>query len=123
MVFLKKKVYIEQRVRYEVKGLEDNVLKLNKSLYGLKQVPRAQYSCIDGYFLKNRFVKCLYKYAIYVKIKESGDTLIICMYVDDLIFTGNNSKIVGDFKQAMIKKFEMMNISFMSYYLEIEIKQ
>jgi hypothetical protein len=45
------------------------------------------------------------------------------MYVDDLIFTENNSKIVGDFKQAMIKKFEMMNISLMSYYLEIEIKQ
>jgi len=45
------------------------------------------------------------------------------MYVDDLIFTGNNSKIVGDFKQAMIKKFEMMNISLMSYCLEIEIKQ
>jgi hypothetical protein len=41
MVFLKKKVYIKQRVRYEVKGLEDNVLKLNKSLYGLKQAPRA----------------------------------------------------------------------------------
>ena len=27
-----------------------------------------------------------HKYAIYVKIKESGDTLIICLYVDDLIF-------------------------------------
>jgi hypothetical protein len=29
----------------------------------------------------------------------------------------------GNFKQPMIKEFEMMNIDLMSYYLEIEIKQ
>ena len=44
-------VYIEQPMSYEVKGHEDNVLKLNKILYKLKQAPRAWYSCIDGYFL------------------------------------------------------------------------
>jgi hypothetical protein len=43
--------------------------------------------------------------------------------VDDLIFTGNDPNIFGDFKQAMIKEFEMMNIDFMTYYLGIEIKQ
>jgi hypothetical protein len=43
---------------YEVKGYEDKVLKLTKALYGLKQSFKAWYSCIDGYFLKNEFVKC-----------------------------------------------------------------
>jgi hypothetical protein len=74
-------------MRYEVKRHEDKVLRLNKASYGLKQAPGAWYSHIDGYFLKNIFVKCPHEYAIYVKIKESGDTLIICMYVDNLIFT------------------------------------
>jgi hypothetical protein len=64
-----------------------------------------------------------YKYDIYIKIKESGDALIICLYVDDLIFIGNNPKMFEDFKQAMIKEFEMMNIGFMFYYLGSEIKQ
>jgi len=41
----------------------------------------------------------------------------------DLIFPENNPKMFGDFKQAMIKEFEMMDIDLMSYYLEIEIKQ
>jgi hypothetical protein len=41
----------------------------------------------------------------------------------DLIFTGNNPKMLGDFKQAMIKEFEMTDIGLMSYYLGIEIKQ
>ena len=99
---------------YEVKKYGYKILKLNKALYGLKQVSRAWYSHIDGHFLENGFVKCLYEYTIYVKIKKSGDTLIICLYVDDLFFTGNNPKMFEDFKQAMTKEFEMTNIDFMS---------
>ena len=99
------------------------ILKLNKALYGLKQAPRAWYSRIDGYFLKNECLKCPHEYAIYIKIKESGDTLIVCLYMDNLIFTRNNPKMFGDFKQAMIKEFEMMDIGLISYYLGIEIKQ
>jgi hypothetical protein len=121
--FLEKKVYIKQLMSYEVKRHKDKVLKLNKVLYGLKQTPRACYSHFDGFFLKNAFVKCSYEYAIYVKIKESGDTLIICLYVDDLIFIGNNPKMFEDFKQTMIKAFEMIDIGLMTYYLGIEIKQ
>ena len=58
-----------------------------------------------------------------MKIKESGDILIICLYVDYLIFIGNKQKMFGDFKQAMIKEFEMTNIDLMTYYLGIKIKQ
>jgi hypothetical protein len=43
--------------------------------------------------------------------------------VDDLLFTRNNPKMFEDFKQAMIKDFEMKDIDLMSYYLGIEIKQ
>jgi hypothetical protein len=108
--FLEKKAYIKQSMSYEVKRHENKVLKLKKVLYGLNQTLRAWCSRIDGYFLENRFVKCLNEYAIYIKIKESGDTLIVCLYVDD-------------FKQAMVKEFEMTDIGLMSYYLGIEFKQ
>jgi len=36
---------------------------------------------------------------------------------------GNNPKMFGNFKQAMIKEFEIMNIGLMTYYLGIKIKQ
>jgi len=73
-------------------------------------------------FLKEWNCKCPHEYVIYVKIKESGDTLIVCLYMDDMIFTRNNPKIFGDFKQEMIKEFEMTDIGLMTYYLGIEIK-
>jgi hypothetical protein len=106
-----------------MKGDEDKVLKLNKAFYGLKQAPTIRYSRIHGYFLKNEFVKCIHKYVIYLKIKKSGDILILYLYVDGLIFIGNNPKMFKDVKQAMIKEFEMMNISLMTYYLGIKIMQ
>jgi hypothetical protein len=121
--FLEEQVYIEQPMGYEVNEHEDKILKLNKALYGLKQAPRAWYSRIDDYFLKNGFIKCPYEYVIYVKIKKNGDTLIVCLYVHGLIFTGNNPKMFEDFKQAMIKEFEMTDIGLISHYLGIKIKQ
>jgi hypothetical protein len=121
--FLEEQVYIEQPMGYEVNEHEDKILKLNKALYGLKQAPRAWYSRIDDYFLKNGFIKCPYEYVIYVKIKKNGDILIVCLYVHGLIFTENNPKMFEDFKQAMIKEFEMTDIGLISHYLGIKIKQ
>ena len=98
------------------------MLKLNKALYGLKQAPRAWNSRIDKYFQENGFRKCPYEHALYVKIKD-GDILIVCLYVDDLIFTGNNPGMFIEFKKVMMKEFEMTDIGLMAYYLGIEVKQ
>ncbi|PAM41459.1 hypothetical protein CEJ63_24880, partial [Acinetobacter baumannii] len=86
---LEEEVYIQQPSGYEVKGHEDKVLKLKKALYGLKQAPRAWNNRIDKYFKENGFTKCPHEHALYIKFKD-GDVLIVCLYVDDLIFTGNN---------------------------------
>ena len=47
----------------------------------------------------------------------------MCLYVDDLIFTGCNSSMFDDFKKEMMKEFEMTDIGCMPYYLNIEVKQ
>ena len=54
---------------------------------------------------------------------KNGDILIICLYVDDLIFIGKNPGMFEDFKKVMTKEFEMTNIGLMAYYLGIEVKQ
>ncbi|KAG6495020.1 hypothetical protein ZIOFF_042811 [Zingiber officinale] len=40
-----------------------------------------------------------------------------------LIFTGSNPSMLGEFKEAMTKEFEMTNIGLMTYYLGIEMNQ
>ncbi|KAM1977528.1 hypothetical protein ACFX16_014315 [Malus domestica] len=112
----------EQPSGYEIKRHEDKVLKLKKALYGLKQAPRAWNSHIYKYFQDNNFIKCHHEHALYVKIKDE-DILIVCLYVDDLIFTGSNPSMFEEFKRVMTKEFEMTTIGLMAYYLGIEVKQ
>ena len=47
----------------------------------------------------------------------------MCLYVDDLIFTGSNLSMFDEFRKEMTKEFEMIDIGLMSYYLGIEEKQ
>ena len=119
---LKEEVYIDQPQGYEVKGKEDNILKLKKALYGLKQAPRAWSTRIDKYLQERNFVKCLNEHTLYIKI-QNGDILIVCLYVDDLIFTDSNPSRFDEFKKDMMKEFEMTDIGLLSYYLVIEAKQ
>ena len=49
--------------------------------------------------------------------------LIACLYVDDLLFTGNSPQMFEEFKHAMFKEFEMTDCGLMSFFLGIEVKQ
>ncbi|MBV8801912.1 MAG: hypothetical protein JO131_02910, partial [Gammaproteobacteria bacterium] len=121
--YLEEEVYVEQPIGFIKNGHEDKVLKLNRALYGLKQAPRAWNSRIDNYFRQNGFIKCPYEHALYSK-KDDGDNIIfVCLYVDDLIFTGSNPEMFAEFKRAMTKEFEMTDLGLMSYFLGIEVKQ
>jgi hypothetical protein len=84
-------VYVEQPLGYVKKGAENKVYKLHKALYGLKQAPRAWYSKIEQYFTSEGFEKCPYEHTLFVKYDDKGNWLIVSLYVDDLIFTGNHS--------------------------------
>jgi len=97
------------------------VLKLKKALYGLKQAPRAWNNRINEHFHSNGFIKCLYEHTLYTKKEKNGDFLLVCLYVD-LILTGNNVRMIQEFKNSMIREFEMTDIGVMSYYLGIEVK-
>ena len=98
---LEEEIFVEQPPGYVIKEHENKVYRLKKALYGLKQAPRCWNSKIDEYLLKNGFIKSPSEPSLYVK-KEGTDFLILCLYVDDLIYTGTNAKMVEDFKKAMM---------------------
>ncbi|KAL0403672.1 UNVERIFIED_CONTAM: Retrovirus-related Pol polyprotein from transposon RE1 [Sesamum radiatum] len=115
-------IYVEQPQGFVAKGCEEKVLRLKKALYGLKQAPRAWYSRIDNYFMNQGFRRSLSEPTLYVK-RQGNDTLIVSLYVDDLIYTGNNEKMIHDFKEDMMKTFEMSDLGLMHFFLGIEINQ
>lgn len=75
--------------------------RLKKALYGLKQAPRAWYSKIESYFVKEGFEKCPSEHTLFVKTNAERRILIASIYVDDLIFTGNDKDMFQNFKESI----------------------
>ena len=88
---LKEEFYVEQPPSYEVAGEEGKVYRLKRALYRLKQAPRAWYSRIDSYLMSNGFSKSNGEPTLYIKAANEN-VLIFVLYVDDLIFTGNEDR-------------------------------
>eukprot|EP00253_Pinus_taeda_P016269 PITA_16269 len=88
----------------------------------METAPRAWYSRIDFYLLENEFDKCEGEPTVYIKEKD-GKILIVVLYVDDVIFTGNDDQLIKNFKSVMKDEFEMTDMGFLRYFLGIEVDQ
>ncbi|GJR92333.1 retrovirus-related pol polyprotein from transposon TNT 1-94 [Tanacetum coccineum] len=120
---LNEEVYVNQPQGFKVEGKEEKVYKLKKALYGLKQAHRAWYSQINGYFKEKGFDQIKSESTLYVKNQGTSDILIVVLYVDDLVFTGNNKNMIEDFKNEMMQKYEMSDLGLLNHFLGMEIYQ
>jgi Reverse transcriptase (RNA-dependent DNA polymerase) len=111
---------VEQPQGFEIECEEEKVYKLRKTLYGLKQAPHAWYGNIDEYFTEKEFKRSPSEPTLYVKHGKNG-MFIVSLYVDDLIFTENDEKMMHEFKNDMMEKYEMNDLSLLHYFLDIEI--
>ena len=67
-------------------------IKLQQSLYGLKQSGRMWYNRLSEYLLKERYMNNLICPCIFIKKSETGFA-IIAMYVDDLNLVGTPKEV------------------------------
>ena len=114
--YLKEEVYMEQPQGLQLLDNPDFVYKLKKTLYGLKQSPRAWYYKLDKYLLDKGFKRGIVDCNLYIKI-EDNDLLIVLVYVDDIIFGSNNASLVKWCASTMLSEFEMSMIGEMSFFL------
>ena len=112
--YLEEEVYVEQSPGYIRKGHEDKILKLKKALCELKQAPPAWNSRIDEYLQSHGYLKCPHEHILSIKMNKNGDILLVCLYVDDLIFIINNLSMFKEFKVTMAREFEMTDIELMA---------
>jgi hypothetical protein len=117
---LEEEVYMKQP-----KGFDDNTqkaCKLNKSIYGLKQVSRQWYikfhKVITSFgFIENFFDQCIY-------LKVSGSKVIfLVLYVDDILLASNDLGFLHETKQFLSQNFEMKDLGEASYVISIEFTE
>jgi hypothetical protein len=86
---LEEEIYMEQPQGFMHQGGEHLVCKLQKSLYGLKQSPRAWNQKLNAFLKSIEFMKSEADLSVYVA--QVGDVkFFIVVYVDDLILVCND---------------------------------
>ena len=73
--------------------------------------------------MKNGFKKCPFEHTFYIKEGDQGKFLMVFLYVDDLIFTGNSTSMCNEFKRHLMCEFEMTDMGLLHFFLVIEVKQ
>ena len=80
---LEEKVYMDQPEGFSIKGKEQMVCKLNKSIYGLKQASRQWYLKFNDTITSFGFKENIVDRCIYLKVSGSKFIFLI-LYVDDI---------------------------------------
>ncbi|KAI3501210.1 hypothetical protein L1887_29073 [Cichorium endivia] len=119
---LKEVVHVTQPQGFIREGEETKVYRLRRALYGLKQAPRAWFNRIESYFMREGFKKSNYDHTLFIK-KLEENMLFVSLYVDDLIYAGNDPEMCRSFKQSMQKEFEMTDLGKMKFFLGVEVNQ
>ncbi|WVZ51745.1 hypothetical protein U9M48_002858 [Paspalum notatum var. saurae] len=120
--FIEEEVYVRQPPGFESARFPNRVYKLRKALYGLKQAPRAWYARLKSFLLKSGFVMGSVDKTLFL-LSRGGDTLIVQIYVDDIIFGGSSHALVSSFAEQMSREFEMSLMGELQFFLGLQIKQ
>jgi Reverse transcriptase (RNA-dependent DNA polymerase) len=100
---LEEEVYMTLPPGHKNESNPSQVCKLKKTIYGLKQSPRAWYAKLSFSFLKIIFFKSTIDSSMFIKHLQNT-TIIILVYVDDIIITGNNNEEIKRVKQYLKKR-------------------
>lgn len=65
----------------------------------------------------------MYEHTLFIKTEAGNKILIVSLYVDDLIYTGNDESLLQRFKSCMKKEFDMTDLGKMKYFLGVEVIQ
>ena len=119
---LKEEVYVEQPPGFEEIDGTDKVHKLKKALYGLKQAPRAWYDTLSEFLVKHGFKKGTVDRTLF-KINNGKESLLVQIYVDDIIFGSASKELCEKFSKLMRSEFEMSMMGELNYFLGLQVKQ
>jgi len=98
----------------------NKVCCLRRALYGLKQAPWAWFAKFNATVSSLSYSISSYYYAVFIRRTDHGIILLL-LYVDDMIITGDVFIGILELKQFLSQHFEMKDLGTLSYFLGLEI--
>ena len=120
-------IYMKQPPGYEERGGASGrvkVLRLVKTLYGLKQAGRRWYQMLVWIMTKLGFSRCGGDQAVFFRRCEKTNVLIIVLvHVDDCSIVGKTKALVNRFKVEIAKFVDITDLGDLHWILGIEVRR
>ena len=96
------------------------VMKLKKSLYGLRRSPRNWFNTIDDSLRDIGFTATASDPCVYI-FGSDNSLSVLTMYVDDLLLLGGNTPLLKDLRTQLMDRFAMTDMGDVSMVPGIQI--
>ena len=118
---LVEEVYMELPPRFFDDQGNKKVYKLNKSIYGLKQSPRAWFGRFSQVLRRHGYSQGHADHTMFYKHSVDGKIVILIVYIDDIIFTRDDIDGMEKLKRVLANEFEVKDLGFLRYFLGMEV--
>ena len=98
----------------------NKVCYLRRALYSLKQAPRAWFAKFSFTISRLGYMASHYDSALFLRHTDKC-TILLLLYVDDMIITGDDLSGIQELKTFLSQQFEMKDLGHLSYFLGLEI--
>lgn len=100
----------------------NKVLKLLKSLYGLKQFSRKWFANLYDVILSHYFKQYSRDHCLFIFHNVTSSTTLV-IYVDDFIIVYNNMDTIQIIKKTMHHHFNIKDLGTLKYFLGLKVVQ
>ena len=118
-------VYMRQFRGHEQVGPngETLVCKLKRALYGSKQGARLWRKKLAGWLINYGFMQCVYDECCYVLSSHLGESMILGVFVDDLVVAASNEKLKTKLAESLCKEFHLDDRGELKWALGMLVKR
>ena len=120
---LEEEIYMQQLQGFEVKGKENLVCELKKSLYGLKKAPRQWYKKFDSFMMSHGYNITTSDHCVFTIKFFHDDFIILLLYVDDMLIIGHDSSKIDRLKREISKSFAVNDLGSAKQILGMKISR
>ena len=115
---LSEEVYIQPPPGFSVES--NKVCHLQYALYGFKHAPQVWFAKFSSTIFHLSYTATFYDSALFLRHTDK-DTILLLLYVDDMIITGDDFSGIQELKDFLSQQFEMKDLGHLSYFLGLEI--
>ncbi|RVW90881.1 Retrovirus-related Pol polyprotein from transposon RE1 [Vitis vinifera] len=114
---------MEQPPGFVAQGESGLVCRLRRSLYGLKQSPRAWFGRFSSVVQEFGMLRSTADHSVFYHHNSLGQCIYLVVYVDDIVITGSDQDGIQKLKQHLFTHFQTKDLGKLKYFLGIEIAQ